>query len=130
MSWYFKVLRQYAVFAGRAQRSEYWYFTLFNSLAFIVLGFTDALFGTFSAEAGVGIIGGLYWLAVFLPTLGVGVRRLHDTGRSGWWLVIVLIPIIGAIVLLFFLVKDSDPEANKYGDNPKLSGETEPAVET
>ncbi len=70
-------------------------------------------------EAAAGALGGIYSLAVLIPSLAVGVRRLHDTGRSGWWLLIALIPLIGFIVLLVFMVSDSDSAANEYGENPK-----------
>ncbi len=104
MNWYLKVLKQYADFSGRAQRAEYWFFTLFSSLAYIVLAILDGLLGLFSLEAGIGLLSGLYSLAVLIPNLSVLFRRLHDTNRSGWWMLIALIPLIGAIVLLVFLV--------------------------
>lgn len=119
MRWYLEVLRKYAVFEGRARRKEYWYFFLFNVINSVVLAFVDGLTGSFSAEAGVGILGGLYSLAMLVPSVSVTVRRLHDTGRSGWWLLIGLIPLIGTIVLLFFMVRDSFPGENQYGPNPK-----------
>lgn len=120
MNWYLKVLKQYADFSGRAQRAEYWFFTLFSSLAYIVLAILDGLFGLFNLEAGIGLFSGLYSLAVLIPNLSVLFRRLHDTNRSGWWLLIAFIPLIGAIVLLVFLVQDSK-EDNQYGLNPKGS---------
>lgn len=120
MNWYLAVLKKYAVFSGRAQRSEYWYFILFNLIFSIVLAVVDGLTGSFSEEAGMGLLGGVYALAVFLPTLAVSVRRLHDTGRNGWWMLIVFVPIIGFIVLLVFMVSDSKPEENEYGPSPKF----------
>ena len=119
MNWYLEVLRKYAVFSGRARRKEFWYFTLFNVLINFGLDFVDAFVGTFNHEIGVGLLGGLYALAVLIPGIAVTVRRLHDTGRTGWWFLIVLIPIIGLIVLLIFMVLDSTPGTNEYGDNPK-----------
>ncbi|MCZ6830741.1 MAG: DUF805 domain-containing protein [Gammaproteobacteria bacterium] len=113
MNWYIKVLKDYAVFSGRAQRAEYWMFLLFNSIIGLVLGFIEGVI------AGTGIISGLYALAILIPSLAVLVRRLHDTGRSGWWFLIVFLPIIGYIVLLVFLVLDSQPEENRYGPNPR-----------
>lgn len=124
MNWYLKVLKQYVSFSGRAQRAEYWYFVLFNTLISFALVFVDVALGTFSLKIGTGILLGIYTLAVFLPSLGVSFRRLHDTGRSAWWFLIVLIPIIGPIVLLVFFIQDSKPEENKYGKNPKLAVET------
>lgn len=119
MSWYLEVLKKYAEFSGRARRKEYWYFVLFNLLISLVLGFIDGVIGTFSAEVGLGLLGGLYTLAVLLPSLGVSVRRLHDTNHSGWWLFIALIPFIGAIILVIFMARDSDSGDNQYGPNPK-----------
>ena len=81
----------------------------------------DQAIGTGSIEGGVGLLGGLYSLAVLLPGLGVSVRRLHDTGRSGWWILINLIPLIGSIVFLVFTVSDGDPGPNQYGPSPKAS---------
>lgn len=113
MNWYLEVLKKYAVFNGRARRKEYWMFVLFNVIIGFVLGFIEGLFG------GPGIIGLLYSLAVLIPGIAVAVRRLHDTGRSGWWFLIAFVPIIGAIVLLVFMVQDSEPGQNQYGVNPK-----------
>ena len=83
MNWYLEVLKKYAVFDGRAQRAEYWYFVLFSIIISIVLGFIDFSIGTFDEKAGVGLLSGIYALAVFIPSIAVGVRRLHDTNRSG-----------------------------------------------
>ena len=119
MNWYLGVLKKYTVFSGRAQRAEYWYFVLFNMLVGVGLALIDQATGTLDPETGVGLLGGLYSLAVLLPSLGVSVRRLHDTDRSGWWMFIVLIPVIGVIALLIFFVQDSTAGTNEYGDNPK-----------
>src|SRR5690606_13737347 len=81
--------------------------------------FFDGITGTFSEATGMGLLGGIYALAVLIPSLAVSVRRLHDTDRSGWWLLIALVPLIGAIVLLVFLVLDSNSGQNQYGANPK-----------
>ena len=121
MNWYLGVLKKYAEFSGRARRREYWNFALFNILIAIVLALIDRLTGTFGAGRGFGLLGGLYALAVLLPSLAVGVRRLHDTNRSGWWLLIGLIPCIGFIVLIVFLVQDSQAGDNQYGPNPKAT---------
>ncbi len=122
MNYYMDVLRKYFVFSGRARRKEYWMFFLFNLLATIVLAFIDSAIGMYSTENGIGLLSGVYSLAVLIPSLAVGVRRLHDTGKSGWWLLIALVPFVGSIVLLVFFVLDSDPGSNQYGPNPKLSG--------
>ncbi|RUO24381.1 DUF805 domain-containing protein [Aliidiomarina minuta] len=119
MNWYLQVLQKYAVFSGRARRKEYWFFVLFNILVGLVLLLLDNLTGTYNAELGLGLLGGIYSLAVIIPSLAVAVRRLHDTGRTGWWILIALIPIIGAIVLLIFLVLEGEQGENKYGSNPK-----------
>ncbi|PIE23819.1 MAG: hypothetical protein CSA60_04105 [Neptuniibacter caesariensis] len=121
MNWYLTVLKKYAVFSGRARRKEYWFFVLFNIIASLVLAFIDGLTGSFIPEAGVGLLGGIYMLAVIVPSIAVAVRRLHDTGRSGWWFLIVLLPLIGAIVLLVFMLLNSKPGENQYGPNPKES---------
>ena len=119
MNWYLQVLKKYAVFTGRAQRAEFWYFVLFNLLISVALALVDVAIGTYSEEAGVGLLYGIYALAVLLPGIAVAVRRLHDTGRSGWWYLIGLIPLIGAIVLIVFWVQDSQPGENQHGPNPK-----------
>ncbi|MDP3126349.1 MAG: DUF805 domain-containing protein, partial [Thiobacillus sp.] len=99
MDWYLGVLKQYAVFKGRARRKEYWFFILFNLIASLLLTLVDFMTGSLDAELGMGLLSGLYSLAILIPSLAVTVRRLHDTGRTGWWLLIGLIPLIGAIVL-------------------------------
>ena len=119
MDWYIQVLKKYAVFSGRARRKEYWFFVLFNILISVGLSFVDGMLGTVNVETGTGILGGIYSLAVLIPSIAVLVRRLHDTDRSGWWALIGLIPIIGWIVLLIFVVQDSHAGQNQYGPNPK-----------
>ncbi|MBN9690500.1 MAG: DUF805 domain-containing protein [Verrucomicrobia bacterium] len=119
MSWYLAVIKKYAVFSGRARRKEYWYFILFNTLISIVLGIIDGVAGTFNAEVGIGLLGGIYGLFAFIPSLAVFVRRLHDTDHTGWWILIGFVPLIGAVVLLLFLVRDSTPGSNRFGPNPK-----------
>jgi uncharacterized membrane protein YhaH (DUF805 family) len=121
MKWYLGVLKQYAVFGGRARRSEYWYFVLFSALISIVLIIIDSVTGTLSLRAGLGLLSGIYALAVFVPSLAVAIRRLHDTSRSGWWLLISLVPFVGTIILIVFLASDGKPETNEYGTNPKLA---------
>ncbi|MFJ1748335.1 DUF805 domain-containing protein [Streptomyces sp. NPDC088116] len=113
MHWYTDVLKKYAVFSGRARRKEYWMFVLFNFIIAMVLAVVDALAG-----AG-GIISGLYTLAVLIPSIAVGVRRLHDTGRSGWWMLIALVPLVGSIILLVFFASEGEHNPNAHGPNPK-----------
>ncbi|MBI4962563.1 MAG: DUF805 domain-containing protein [Desulfomonile tiedjei] len=115
MRWYLQVLQKYAVFSGRAQRTEYWMFVLFNLVITVLLYVIEGLVG------GPGILGGIYSLAVLIPSIAVTVRRLHDTNRSGWWWLIGLIPLIGFIVLIVFTVQDSQPGENQYGPNPKAA---------
>ncbi|HLO04753.1 MAG TPA: DUF805 domain-containing protein [Symbiobacteriaceae bacterium] len=112
MHWYLDVLKKYVVFEGRARRTEYWVFGLISAIISLLLSILDNALS-------LGFLGSLYSLAVLLPSLGVSVRRLHDTNRSGWWLLIGLVPVIGWIVLLVFMLIDSDPQANEYGPNPK-----------
>jgi uncharacterized membrane protein YhaH (DUF805 family) len=112
MEWYLKVLKNYVGFEGRARRKEYWYFFLFNVLIALVLAVIGRVLNTM-------ILSTIYSLAVLLPGLAVSVRRLHDTDKSGWWLLIALIPFIGAIVLFVFTLMDSTPGTNQYGPSPK-----------
>ena len=118
MNHYLTVLKKYAVFSGRATRSEFWFFVLFNIIISFVLGFIDGMIGGPGTKESIGILGSIYSLAVLLPSIGVTVRRLHDTNRSGWWILIGLLPIIGGIVLIIFAAMDSTAD-NKYGPNPK-----------
>ena len=119
MNWYLEVLKKYAVFDGRARRKEYWFFVLFNVIIGMAMGFIDALTGNINPETGLGIFSGIYALGVMIPGMAVSVRRLHDTGRSGWWLLITFVPVIGAIIFIYFMVLDSNPESNEYGPSPK-----------
>lgn len=119
MDWFVRALQKYTVLNGRAQRAEYWYFTLFYFLIFIALIILDVITGLYDEESGYGLFSTIAMLALLVPSITVGVRRLHDTGRSGWWLLISLIPLAGALVLLYFLVLDSHPGENQYGPNPK-----------
>ncbi|MDB5439405.1 MAG: hypothetical protein JWM33_1832 [Caulobacteraceae bacterium] len=134
----FQPLRRYADFQGRASRSEFWLWMLLLFVVSIGFGILGAMTGggphmdplTFHwimpGGIGMGVYGlqSLFSLAVLIPNLAVSVRRLHDTNRSGWWLLIVLLPFIGAIVLLIFYVTDSTPGANRFGPNPKDAGTT------
>ncbi len=114
-----QLLKKYAVFSGRAHRKEYWYFVLFNILISIGLSLLDGAIGTVNADTGYGLLGSIYSLSILIPSLAVLVRRLHDTSRSAWWILIGLVPVIGWIVLLVFAVQDSHPGQNQYGANPK-----------
>ena len=122
MGWYIEALKKYAVFGGRSRRKEYWYFVLFSLIVSLVLSAIDALLGTFSSSTNVGLLGGIYGLAIIIPSIAVSVRRLHDIDRTGWWVLIGLVPVIGTIVLLVFAVLDGTPGQNRFGPNPKASG--------
>jgi uncharacterized membrane protein YhaH (DUF805 family) len=120
MKWFLEVLtKKYATFEGRARRKEYWYFILFYCIALVALAIVDVLAGTYSEEAELGLFSALFVLATLIPMIAVTVRRLHDTDRSGWWVLISFIPLIGSLVLLVFAVLDSTPGANRFGANPK-----------
>ena len=121
MKWYLAVLKKYAVFSGRARRKEYWMFVLFNFIFLIVAVLLDNLLGTNFGLGGYGWIYLLYALAVLIPALAVLIRRLHDIGKSGWWIFISLIPLAGEIWVLVLLATDSKPGQNQYGPNPKES---------
>jgi len=114
MDYYMGVLKNYTKFSGRARRKEYWMFVLINLIISIILGIIASVI-RFQALTTI------YALAILIPSLAVGVRRLHDTNRSGWWYLIALIPVIGAIVLIVFLATEGQAETNKYGSNPKVA---------
>lgn len=119
MHWYLAAFRNYVDFSGRARRREFWVFILFNFLITIVLAIIDASMSGTSQKVTFGLLSMIYGLAVLLPSLGVAVRRLHDIDRSGWWLLVGLVPLVGIIVLLVFYSKDSQPGTNTYGLSPK-----------
>jgi uncharacterized membrane protein YhaH (DUF805 family) len=119
VNWYLTVLKKYADFSGRARRMEYWMFSLISLLIMCGLVIVDAMLGFDFGEDEIGILSGIYVLAVLIPSLAVSVRRLHDTDRSGWWVLIGIVPLIGDIVLLIFFVLDSTPGDNRFGPNPK-----------
>ena len=106
------VFSQYVGFKGRARRSEYWWFVLFNIIVSVVISLLASL-------TGWNFLSILYSLAVLLPGLAVAVRRLHDIGKSGWFYLFAFIPLVGAIILRVWFCKDSEPGANAYGPNPK-----------
>lgn len=118
MNWFTDVLtKKYAEFDGRARRTEFWMFTLISTLISIALAVVDTF--VLAPTVGVGFLQPLYGLAVLVPSIAVGVRRLHDTGKSGLWYLLILVPCIGALVLIIFFVQDSQPGSNQYGPNPK-----------
>ena len=113
MEYFIDALKRYADFTGRARRKQYWMFFLFYIIFYIGTLILDAVLGTF-------FIALIFSLALLVPSIAIAARRLHDTGRSGWWQLIALIPLIGAIVLIVFLVMDSTAD-NEYGPNPKAT---------
>lgn len=120
MNWYLKVLKQYADFEGRARRTEYWMFALFNVIFTIIAAVLDNILGLkFTPEIPYGFIYAIYSLAMLIPSLAVGVRRLHDVDKSGWFLLISFIPFIGGIWLLILFCTEGTPGRNQYGFNPK-----------
>ena len=112
MSWYLMVLKKYVVFGERARRKEFWYFALISFIISVILSLIDTAIG-------MNVLGSIYGLAVLLPSIAVGARRLHDTGRTGWWLLIGFIPLVGTIILIIFFAIDSQPGENKYGPSSK-----------
>jgi uncharacterized membrane protein YhaH (DUF805 family) len=121
MEWFVKVIKSFS-FSGRARRKEYWMFFLFVIVIELLLGLLDHFLGTYSMEAGIGLLGGIFILAIVIQTIAVGVRRLHDTGRSGWWLLLNLIPVVGPIIVLVLMILKGQQGENKYGPDPKQAG--------
>lgn len=111
MHWYTGALKRYSEFGGRAHRTEFWMFTLISFLLFMAAAIIDAM-----TTGWLLVV--VYSLATLVPTLAIGARRLHDTGRSGWWQLVYIVPF-GFLVLLVFWVMDSQPGTNAHGPNPK-----------
>ncbi|MFF4423132.1 DUF805 domain-containing protein [Streptomyces sp. NPDC001549] len=116
MNHYLDVLKKYAVFSGRARRQEYWMFFLFNMAAAIILMILDGVLGTSP------VLYSIYVVAVLLPNLGVTIRRLHDTGKSGWWILINLVPFVGFIWFIVLVATAGQQQQNQYGPDPKAYG--------
>lgn len=112
MDFFIAAYKQYADFTGRDNRQRYWYFYLFYVIFYIVLSAIDSILGT------EGSLSSLFALASIVPSLAIGARRLHDTDRSGWWQLILLIPIIGVIILIVFLAQKGSEGENRFGDDP------------
>ena len=115
MDWCLMAFRRFADFGGRSQRKEYWMFLLFNFVVTVILA---AVLGD-GGDNGPPAVFLAYQLLILVPGLAVSVRRLHDIGKSGWWLLLNIVPLVGPPVLLYFAVKDSQPGSNQYGPNPK-----------
>lgn len=125
MSWFLMALKKYAVFGGRSRRKEYWFFVLFSFIGAIIIGALQQVNGLMQIAS---LLSAVYSLGLLIPSLAAASRRLHDTGRSAWWLLLVLIPLIGGIILIIFMVFDSQPGDNKYGPNPKSDAAPAPAA--
>ena len=128
MNWYLKVIRNYAVFTGRARRKEFWMFMLFNMIFILIVEIIGTIIFMVLTSVGVDILYSymvnmiiipIYLLAIFIPSLAVSVRRLHDLGKSGWYMLLPLIPIVGFFWLMVLFCFDSEPLENEYGNNPK-----------
>ncbi len=122
MNTYLEAFKKYATFTGRSRRKEYWTFALINLVISVLLSVIGSLPALASSEGAVmlfAILQALFFLVVLIPSLAVTVRRLHDSGKSGWWILIWFIPFIGVIVGLVFMLLDSQPGDNQYGPNPK-----------
>ncbi|OCG49727.1 hypothetical protein A9G35_11370 [Gilliamella sp. Choc5-1] len=115
MNWFIDCItkKNYANFNGRARRKEYWMFILFYIILAFITIIIDKMIGS------PLVITAILVSALFLPSLAVTVRRLHDTSKSGWWVLLQFIPYIGGIIILVFCVMDSTPGSNQYGENPK-----------
>lgn len=116
MEWYIKVLKNYFGFSGRAKRKECWVFMLVNLIISFFLSFIDVMLE-------MALLNSVYLLAIIVPSLAVLIRRLHDTSRSGWWALLLLVPLIGAIVILVFTIQDSKLGDNQFGPNPKTASD-------
>ena len=115
MQWYLAAVKNYAGFSGRARRAEYWLYLYFSFVITLVLYLLALVTGPYFVPKLIP----LYYLAMLVPTLAVLVRRLHDIGKSGWWILIGLVPFVGGIVLLVFTLVPGSRGPNRYGDSPK-----------
>ena len=123
MEWMTLPLKRYAEFSGRSRRKEYWMFTLLLIIVNVVITIVEATLGLDASIGGLyGPLSLLVLLAIIVPSIAVGVRRLHDTNRSGWWMLIALLPIVGGLVLLIFFVLEGTKGPNEYGPDPKEAG--------
>lgn len=116
----FEAFTKYAQFSGRSSRKEFWLFYLLITIASIVLTVIDISIGSFDAVSEFGLLSGIFTLAIIVPSLAVSVRRLHDTDRSGWWLLLSFIPLLGSIVLVVFWCLKGTQGQNEYGDDPLI----------
>jgi len=117
MKWFLKALKQYADFRARARRKEFWFFAFFWFVFAVVAALVD--YDRSIQSKTIYYVGGIYFLVTTIPAVAVVVRRLHDTGKTGWWSLLLAIPYIGWAVLAVLLCYDSQPNENKWGENPK-----------
>lgn len=117
MNYYSICLSKFADFSGRARRREYWTFVLVNCLIALLLMTLGLAFGEDSPASNIMVT--IFYLIMLVPNLSVSVRRLHDIGKSGWYMFLSLIPLIGGLILLIWSLMDSEPGENQYGKNPK-----------
>ena len=122
MEWALLPFRRYAEFTGRTRRKEYWSFVLLLFVVSLVIGFIEGMLGLSGMVGTYGPLSWLFLLIVLIPSIAVGVRRFHDLGKSGWWILIGIVPILGALVLIFFFVQEGEKGPNEYGPDP-LEGE-------
>lgn len=118
MEYFIKAFKNYVVFKGRTSRKEFWMFVLFSVIFGVVAVILDSIFGLRDDYTGYGFFSIVFSLAVMLPSLSAEVRRLHDIGKSGWWMFITLVPLIGSIWLIILLVKEGNQGENEYGEAP------------
>lgn len=121
MKWFIKAIELCTDFEGRAHREEYWMFVLFNIIFGVGLSIIDSIFGLKYDQFEFGILSTIYSLLIFIPALAAAVRRLHDTGKSGWWMLLVFVPILGAIWLVILLATEGEHGKNSYGENPRVA---------
>lgn len=121
MNWWLAAMKKYIDFSGRARRKEYWMFILFNLIFGVVALILDFTLGSINENLGYGLFYSLFSLGIILPTWSVTIRRLHDVGKSGWWIFIGLLPFIGGIWLFILTITDGQANSNRYGTNPKLA---------
>ena len=120
MKWYLKVFKQYVDFSGRARRTEYWMFQLFNYLIMFVIILFLGMLNLIENQFVIFSLVIYFFIGVFIPSLSVRVRRLHDINKSGWWVLISLVPYLGSIILLIFMLIEGTTGDNKYGPDPKV----------
>ena len=121
LDWFITVVKKYAVFRGRAGRAEYWYFTLIWLIISAVLAMLDASLGTLHQPDGPGLLSGIFAFGLMLPSAAVTVRRLHDTGRGAWWMLLLFVPFVGPFAFLALMAVKGTPGENRFGTGPEAA---------